>query len=93
LDTVRRTTPCSVDLAVPEGISSFALGLCLVARLTKVYGAVVTDVTYTADGHPTYSVRLSAATSQQAAGAAPAPARIDGEPPGGCPGDIAQSGG
>lgn len=65
MDTVRRTTPCSVDVAVPEGISSFELGLCLVARLTEVYGAVVTDVTYTAEGHPTYSVRLRAATSQQ----------------------------
>jgi hypothetical protein len=82
-----------VDVAVPEGISSFELGLWLVARLTKVYGAVVTDVTYTADGHPTYSVRLRAATSQQAAGAAPSPARTDGQPPGGPSGDIAQSGG
>ena len=90
---VRRPTPGSVDVAVPEGISSFELGLRLVATLANDYGAVVTDVTYTADGHPTYSVRLSAATSQQAAGAAPSPARIDGEPPGGCPGDIAQSGG
>jgi hypothetical protein len=82
-----------VDVAVPEGISSFELGLCLVARLTKVYGAVVTDVTYTADGHPTYSVRLKAAASHQAAGAPPSPARIDGEPGGGSPGDAAQSGG
>jgi len=60
-----------VDVAVPEGISSFQLGLCLVARLTNVYGAVVTDVTYTADGRPTYSVRLSAAMSQEAAGGLP----------------------
>lgn len=67
MDTVRRRpTPCSVDLAVPEGTSSFELGLCLIATLTKLYGAVVTDVTYTADGHPTYSVRLRAATSEQA---------------------------
>ncbi len=93
MDTVRRTTPWSVDVAVPEGISSFEFGLCLVERLTNVYGAVVTDVSYTADGHPTYSVRLNAATSQQAAGAAPSPARTDGEPRAGWPGDIAQSGG
>jgi hypothetical protein len=82
-----------VDVAVPEGISSFELGLCLVARLTKVYGAVVTDVTYTADGHPTYSVRLKAAAPQQAAGPAPSPARTDGEPADDRPGQIAQSGG
>jgi hypothetical protein len=66
LDTVRHTMPCSVDVAVPEGISSFELGLCLVATLTKLYGAVVTDVTYTTDGHPTYSVRLNTTTSQRA---------------------------
>ena len=66
MDTVRGTSPCSVDVAVPEGTSSFELGLCLVATLTKLYGAVVTDVTYTADGHPTYSVRLNPATSPQA---------------------------
>jgi hypothetical protein len=70
LDTVRRPAPCSVDLAVPEGTSSFELGLCLVATLTRLYGAVVTDVTYTADGHPTYSVRLNAATSRQTGDAA-----------------------
>lgn len=71
---MRRSTSCSVDVAVPEGISSFELGLRLIAVLTSDYGAVVTGVTYTPDGHPTYSVRLNV------------------EPPGGRPGDIAQSG-
>jgi hypothetical protein len=59
-----------VDVAVPEGISSFELGLSLVATLARVYAGVVTDVTYTADGHPVYSVRLHAATSQQGGDAA-----------------------
>ena len=89
---MRRSTPCSVDVAVPEGISSFELGLRMVAVLSNDYGAVVTDVTYTPDGHPTYSVRLNAARSQAAAGGAPLLAQIDIEPPGGYPGDIAQSG-
>ena len=91
MDTVRRTTPWSVDVAVPEGISSFEFGLCLVERLTNVYGAVVTDVSYTADGHPTYSVRLNAARPQEAAGV-PSLAPADIEPRGRCEGDIAQSG-
>ena len=93
MDPVRGSSSCSVDVAVPEGVSSLELGLRLVAVLTNDYGAVVTDVTYTADGHPTYSVRLNAATSPQAAGASPSPARTDGEPRAGWPGDIAQSGG
>ena len=62
---MRTSSRCSVDVAVPEGISSLELGIRLVAMLTRDYGAVVTDVTYTADGHPTYSVRLSPAAIAQ----------------------------
>jgi len=91
LDPVRGSSSCSVDVAVPEGVSSLELGLRLVAVLTNDYGAVVTDVTYTADGHPTYSVRLNAARPQEAAGV-PSLAPADIEPRGRCEGDIAQSG-